>query len=136
MYEYLRGEIAGRGEGAAVLDVNGIAYRLACSTSTLRKIPPKGPCRLFAHLIVREKDLDRHLKNETAPEAEKDVKKKKEAPAGGEEDFVMESVPKDDKDDIQLQKAISLLKTGDIFANLPPKKPETAEKKDKEKEKD
>jgi hypothetical protein len=36
-------------------------------------------------------------------------------------------VPKDDKDDIQLQKAIELLKTGDIFNNIPPK-PQSAEK--------
>lgn len=78
-----------------------------------------------AHIIVREKDLDRHLKNDTVKETEKDVKKK-DAPAA-EEDFVMEAVPKDDKDDIQLQKAIELLKTGDIFKNLPPKQ-QTAEK--------
>lgn len=58
MYEYLRGEVAARGEGATVLEVNGIAYRLACSLSTIRKVPPKGPCRLFAHLIVREERLD------------------------------------------------------------------------------
>ena len=78
-----------------------------------------------AHLIVREKDLERHLKNETVREPEKDVKKKKEGSA--EEDFVMETVPKDDKEDIQLQKAIELLKTGDIFKNLPRK--EVAEEK-------
>src|SRR5512137_2863647 len=90
-----------------------------------------------AHMIVREKDLERHLKNETVVEPEKD-KKKKTAPA--EDDIVLEAVPKDDKDDIQLQKAIELLKTGDIFKNLPLKTaPATtvagAEKKDKEKEK-
>jgi carboxyl-terminal processing protease len=73
-----------------------------------------------AHLIVREKDLDRHLKNETVKDPEKDVKKKE---GSAEDDFVMESVPKDDKDDIQLQKAIELLKTGDIFKNLPVKEP-------------
>jgi carboxyl-terminal processing protease len=73
-----------------------------------------------AHLIVREKDLDRHLKNETVKEPDKDVKKKE---GSAEDDFVMEAVPKDDKDDIQLQKAIELLKTGDIFKNLPVKEP-------------
>jgi len=80
-----------------------------------------------AHLIVREKDLDRHLKNETVKEPEKDVKKKE---GSAEDDFVMEAVPKDDKDDIQLQKAIELLKTGDIFKNLPAKEP-VAENKEK-----
>lgn len=58
MYESLRGDVVTRGDGAAVLEVNGIAYRLACSASTIRKVPPKGPCRLFAHLIVREERLD------------------------------------------------------------------------------
>jgi len=43
----------------------------------------------------------------------------------------MEAVPKDDKDDIQLQKAIELLRSGDIFKNLPPK---TAEKVEEKKE--
>ena len=80
-----------------------------------------------AHLIVREKDLDRHLKNDTVKDPEKDVKKKE---GSAEDDFVMESVPKDDKDDIQLQKAIELLKTGDIFKNLPVKEP-VAENKEK-----
>jgi len=74
-----------------------------------------------AHVVVREKDLERHLKNESVKEPEK----KPHAPAG-EEELVMEAVPKDDKDDIQLQKAIELLKTGDIFKNLP-----IAEKKEK-----
>jgi carboxyl-terminal processing protease len=64
------------------------------------------------HVVVREKDLDRHLKNE----ASKD-EKKKERPSGDE--FMMEMVPKEDKDDIQLQKAIEILKSGDIFKNIP-----------------
>jgi carboxyl-terminal processing protease len=81
------------------------------------------------HMIVREKDLERHLKNETVKDADKDVKNKKKEGAG-EEDFVMETVPKDDKDDIQLQKAIELLKTGDIFKNIPAKE-QVVEKKEK-----
>jgi Holliday junction DNA helicase RuvA len=58
MYEFVRGEIVARGDGAAVLETNGIAYRLLCSASTLRKVPARGPCRLFTHLIVREERLD------------------------------------------------------------------------------
>jgi Holliday junction DNA helicase RuvA len=58
MYEYLRGEVKGRGESAAVLDVGGVAFRLLCSSSTLRRVPPEGPCRLFTHLLVREERLD------------------------------------------------------------------------------
>ena len=70
------------------------------------------------HVVVREKDLDRHLKNETVTEE----KKKKEHPAG-EEEFAMEVMPKEDKDDIQLQKAIEILKpavlAADVFKNVP-----------------
>src|SRR5512146_227110 len=53
------------------------------------------------HVVVREKDVERHVKNEAVI----DEKKKKEQPAAGEE-FAMEIMPKEDKDDIQLQKAI------------------------------
>lgn len=75
------------------------------------------------HMIVREKDLDRHLKNDTV----KEEKKKKDHPAE-EEMIMMEAVPKDDKDDIQLQKAIEILSTGeDIFKSIPP----AVEKKEK-----
>ncbi len=73
------------------------------------------------HVMVREKDLERHLKNDTM----KDDGKKKEHGAGGagEEDFAMEMMPKEDKDDIQLQKAVEVLKTAttasDVFKNIP-----------------
>ncbi|OGW52352.1 MAG: hypothetical protein A2Z46_05625 [Nitrospirae bacterium RBG_19FT_COMBO_55_12] len=68
------------------------------------------------HMILREKDLDRHLKNDTVKE---DHKKQKSA----EEDLTLEMVPKDDKDDIQLQKAIELLQpavnSSDVVKNVP-----------------
>ncbi len=64
------------------------------------------------HVVVREKDLDRHLKNESSKD-----EKKKERPSGDE--LMMEMVPKEDKDDVQLQKAIEILKSGDIFKNIP-----------------
>ena len=70
------------------------------------------------HMVVREKDLDRHLKNETV----KEEKKKKDHPAE-EEDFAMEVMPKDKKEDIQIQKAIEILKVAvkaeDVFKNVP-----------------
>ncbi len=70
-----------------------------------------------AHVVVREKDLERHLKNETVKED-----KKKEQPAA-EEDFAMEVMPKDEKDDVQIQKAIEILKpavlAADVFRNVP-----------------
>jgi carboxyl-terminal processing protease len=83
-----------------------------------------------AHMIVREKDLERHLKNETVKEPET---KPKESKGKSEDEFVMEAVPKDDKDDIQLQKAMELLKTGDIFKNLPAKPAPVAAEKEKAK---
>jgi len=58
MYEYLHGELAHRGESAAVLDVHGVAFRLACSASTIAKLPPSGRCRLYTHLLVREERIE------------------------------------------------------------------------------
>ena len=69
------------------------------------------------HVMVREKDLEHHLTNDTIKE---DKKKEK---AVNEEDFSLEVMPKDDKDDIQLQKAVDILKAStkieDVFKNVP-----------------
>src|SRR5512147_719041 len=88
------------------------------------------------HVVVREKDLDRHLKNETVIE---EKKQKKEQPAG-EDEFAMELVPKEDKDDIQLQKALEILKpavlAADVFKNVPaPVKKQAETEKETEKAK-
>jgi len=58
------------------------------------------------HAVVREKDLDRHLKNDKGEE------KKPAEP---------ETAPLEvsEKDDIQLQRAIDLLKTWKVFKELP-----------------
>jgi carboxyl-terminal processing protease len=70
------------------------------------------------HVVVREKDLERHLKNDTV----KEDKKKIVSEPAEEEDFTMESVPKDDKEDIQLQKAIEILNPAvmadDVFKEI------------------
>jgi carboxyl-terminal processing protease len=70
------------------------------------------------HMVVRERDLERHLKNDTL----KEDKMKKGAQPAEEEDFTMEAVPKEDKDDIQLQKAIEILKPAviaeDVFKGI------------------
>ena len=69
------------------------------------------------HIMMREKDLERHLKNETVKE------EKKKAHPSSEEDFSLEVMPKDEKDDIQIQKAIEILKTAtkadDVFKKMP-----------------
>ena len=71
-----------------------------------------------AHAIIREKDLERHLKNESVREEQK----KTEQPAT-EEQVDMEAIPTSDKDDVQLQKAIEILKSAanaeDVFKNMP-----------------
>ena len=71
-----------------------------------------------AHMVVREQDLDRHLKNDTIKE-----EKKKKEPSSGEDDFSMEVMPKDKKEDIQIQKALEILKPSvkaeDVFKNIP-----------------
>jgi len=75
------------------------------------------------HMIMREKDLDRHLKNDTVKEAKDEKKKEKTETPAVEEDFTMEVTPKDKKDDIQIQKAMEILKpamkAGDVFKSVP-----------------
>ncbi|HUO76875.1 MAG TPA: S41 family peptidase [Thermodesulfovibrionales bacterium] len=58
------------------------------------------------HTVVREKDLERHLKNEK--EEEKSKTEQEMAPLEVSE-----------KDDVQLQRAIDLLKTWKVFKELP-----------------
>ena len=71
------------------------------------------------HVVVREKDLDRHLKNDTV----KEEKKKDKGASSVEDEFSMEVTPKDKKDDVQIQKAIEILKPAmkadDVFKDLP-----------------
>jgi carboxyl-terminal processing protease len=65
------------------------------------------------HAVVRERDLERHLRNDQKNE---DLKQK-------DEDFQYEEerVPSEvsEKDDVQLQRAIDLLKTWRIFREVP-----------------
>ncbi|HYA31574.1 MAG TPA: peptidase S41, partial [Thermodesulfovibrionales bacterium] len=58
------------------------------------------------HAVVREKDLERHLKNDN--EEEKKELDQETAPLEVSE-----------KDDVQLQRAIDLLKTWKVFKELP-----------------
>jgi len=54
VYEFIHGDVASRDDGAVVLETGGIGYRLAVSASTRAAVPPKGPCRLFTHHLVRD----------------------------------------------------------------------------------
>jgi holliday junction DNA helicase RuvA len=52
---YLDGTLAVRTPDGCFLDVNGVGYRLACSTTTASALPPAGDrCRLFTYVHVRE----------------------------------------------------------------------------------
>ncbi|MHB8483488.1 MAG: S41 family peptidase [Nitrospiria bacterium] len=67
--------------------------------------------------ILREKDLERHLKNETTKEPEKGSSPP--ALPEGEEDMPLLN-DKKEQEDIQLQKAVDLLKSWKIFKQLNP----------------
>jgi Holliday junction DNA helicase RuvA len=64
MIALVRGEVAGRrpsastGVGEVVVDVNGVGYRLAVSSETLKHVPAAGKAvTLHSHLIVRDDAL-------------------------------------------------------------------------------
>ncbi len=58
MIERLRGTVAATTATHVVLDVSGVGYRLAASTSTIAATPPVGTeTQLLAYLVVREDAL-------------------------------------------------------------------------------
>jgi holliday junction DNA helicase RuvA len=58
MIGFLDGSVAGRTEGGAWIDVNGVGYYAACSATTLRALPEEGErTRLWTHMYVREDQL-------------------------------------------------------------------------------
>lgn len=81
----------------------GITPDIEVKLPAVKELPKDGD----VHVVVREKDLERHLKNETI----KDEHIKKEQ--RGDDELTMEIIPKDEKQDLQLQKAIEILKSGD-----------------------
>jgi len=64
--------------------------------------------------VLREKDLERHLKNETAEPRSGNALKQEPAPPSSE------GSPAPEGEDVQLQKAIDLLKTWEIFKDIKP----------------
>jgi carboxyl-terminal processing protease len=95
----------------------GITPDIEVKLQTVKEAKEGTPDSL--HVVVREKDLDRHLKNDTV----KEEKKKDKGTSSVEDEFSMEVTPKDKKDDVQIQKAIEILKPAmkadDVFKNLP-----------------
>ena len=58
MIGFLTGSVAGRISDGCFLDVNGVGYKLSCSATTLRSLPPEGrDFRLWTYLHVREDAL-------------------------------------------------------------------------------
>jgi len=96
-------------------------------TITVRVAAPKETAR---RPLVRERDLDRHLKNES----------EQQVPSGPQEETAPELAPLPDEpstskgpdEDLQLQKAIELLKSWAIFKDLliqPQATPDVAQQK-------
>ena len=55
MIGFLDGAVAGRWIDGCYLDVGGVGYRLACSTTTLTALPLEGAhCRLWTYVHVRD----------------------------------------------------------------------------------
>lgn len=72
------------------------------------------------HPIMREKDLEKHLKNDTNKEV--DAKKEKITDEGKDDTKeLLEEVPSklSEEDDTQLQRAVDLLKSWKVFKKLP-----------------
>ena len=57
MYDFLSGRIALRKPDYAVLDVNGVGYRVEIPLSTYEKLPREGVIKLFTFLRVSDDDL-------------------------------------------------------------------------------
>lgn len=55
MIGFVDGVLAGRSPEGCLIDVNGVGYAVACSTTTLAALPAEGDrCRLWTHVHVRE----------------------------------------------------------------------------------
>lgn len=58
MIGFLSGVVVARNQDGCLIDVGGVGYRVACSTTTLAALPREGaPARLWTHLHVREEVL-------------------------------------------------------------------------------
>ena len=58
MIGFLNGQVAGRFEEGCFVDVGGVGYRVSCSATTMRALPPDGEtCRLWTYTHVREDAL-------------------------------------------------------------------------------
>ncbi|HXG62531.1 MAG TPA: Holliday junction branch migration protein RuvA [Planctomycetota bacterium] len=70
MYEYLTGRLVVRKPSYAVVDVNGVGYRVDIPLSTYERLPREGTVRLFTYLRVSE---DGHRLYGFATETEREI---------------------------------------------------------------
>lgn len=54
MIHHIEGKLVEKTPTYAVIDCGGVGYQLHISLHTFSNIPDSGPCRLFAHLAIRE----------------------------------------------------------------------------------
>ena len=58
MIGFLKGTVAARSADGCFIDVNGVGYKLACSSTTLSQLPLEGkPAKVWTHTHVREDAL-------------------------------------------------------------------------------
>jgi Holliday junction DNA helicase RuvA len=57
VYDYLSGRLASKSPTQAVLDVNGVGYKIDIPLSTYEKLPREGPVKLLVWLRVSDDDL-------------------------------------------------------------------------------
>ncbi len=57
MYEYLNGIIADLGEDYAVIDINGVGYKVVTSKNTIINIKVGNNSKLYTQLIVRDENV-------------------------------------------------------------------------------
>lgn len=57
MYDFLNGRVALRKPDHAVIDVNGVGYRVEIPLSTYEKLPREGAVKVFTYLKVSDDDL-------------------------------------------------------------------------------
>jgi Holliday junction DNA helicase RuvA len=57
VFDFLSGRIAARKPAYAVVDVNGVGYRVEITLSTFERLPREGSVKLFTYLKVSDDDL-------------------------------------------------------------------------------
>ncbi|OHB77347.1 MAG: Holliday junction DNA helicase RuvA [Planctomycetes bacterium RBG_16_59_8] len=57
MFDYLQGKLAEKKPSSAVIDVNGVGYKVEIPLSTFEALPKEGNVRLFTHMKVSDDEV-------------------------------------------------------------------------------